>query len=161
MGRKPRENLAGGIYHVFARGNDRQQIFDDDLDRKTYLLILGDVCDRFSWGRLGYCLMSNHVHLLLETPQGDLSDGMQRLQNRYAKRFNRRHERTGHLFGERFGSRRVETDEQLIAVTNYIERNPVEAGLCAAPELWPWTDCDMARRLCEAGPYGASTLRAA
>src|SRR5687767_10491530 len=110
MGRKPREILAGGIYHVFARGNNRQRIFTDDLDRKSYLLILEEVCDRFSWARLGYCLMSNHVHLLLETEEGNLSDGMQRLQNRYAKRFNYRHERSGHLFGGRFGSVRVETD---------------------------------------------------
>jgi REP element-mobilizing transposase RayT len=146
--------MDGGIYHVWARGNNRQRIYADDLDRKTYLGMLGDVCLKFNWGRLGYCLMSNHVHLLIETPQGNLSDGMQNLHNRYAKRFNWRHERVGHLFASRFGSNRVSTDEQLIAVTNYIEMNPVEAGLCASPEIWPWTNCDLARRLCEAGPYG-------
>jgi putative transposase len=146
MGRKPRENLPGGIYHVFARGNNRGRIFADDLDRKTYLLILGDVCSRFSWERLGYCLMDNHMHLLLETPEGNLSEGMQRLQNRYAKRFNHRHEKVGHLFGSRFGAVRVKSDEQMIAVTSYVLMNPVEAGLCKEPDLWPWTDCEMARR---------------
>ena len=90
--------------------------------------------------------MNNHVHLILETPQGNLSQGMQRLQNRYSKRFNHRHERSGPLFGGRFGAVRVITDEQLIAVTSYVENNPVEAGLCKAPELWPWTDCELARR---------------
>ena len=160
MGREPRENL-GGIFHVFARGNDRQTIFSDDLDRRTYLLILGDVCSRFSWGRLAYCLMNNHVHLLLETPQGNLSEGMQRLQNRYAKRFNHRHERSGHVFGQRFGSVRVTSDEQLIAVTAYIEQNPVKSGLCELPELWPWTDCRLARRMCAAGPYGQPEAHAA
>ncbi len=146
MGRKPRENLAGGIYHVFARGTNRQPIFVDDLDRKTYLLILGDVCKDFSWGRLGYCLMNNHVHLLIETPEANLSQGMQRLQNRYSKRFNYRHERSGPLFGGRFRSVHVTSNEQFIAVTSYLENNPVEAGLCIAPESWPWTDCEKARR---------------
>ena len=146
MGRKPRETLNGGIYHVFARGNNRQRIFTDDLDRKMYLEILGDVCIRFSWERLGFCLMHNHVHFLLETPDGNLSEGMQRLQNRYAKRFNHRHERSGHVFGSRFGAVRVKSDEQLIAVTAYVLRNPVEAGLCKVPEQWPWTDCEMACR---------------
>jgi len=104
--------------------------------------------------------MNNHVHLLLETPQGNLSQGMQRLQNRYAKRFNYRHELSGHLFGERFGAVRVKSDEQLITVTSYIERNPVEAGLCNAPELWPWTDCEMARRISEVGSAGEPVIPA-
>ncbi len=140
--------LKAGIYHVSARGNNRQKIFFDDLDRERYLLILGDACGSFTWGRLGYCLMDNHVHLLLETPLGNLSAGMQRLQNRYAKRFNYRHERSGHVFGERFHSVRVTSDKQLAAVTAYIEQNPVKAGLCDAPERWPWTDCSLARRMC-------------
>ena len=161
MGREPRNNLEGGIYHVFARGNDRQAIFSDDLDRQTYLLILGDVCKQFSWGRLAYCLMSSHFHLLLETPQPNLSEGMQRLQNRYAKRFNHRHERSGHVFGERFGSVLVTSDKQLVAVTAYIEQNPVKAGLCDAPELWPWTNSSLARRMCVAGPYDQAEAQAA
>ena len=146
MGRKPRETFAGGIYHVYARGNDRQNIFIDDRDRGTYLLILGDVCDQFRWSRLAHCLMDNHVHLLLETVEGNLSQGMQRLQNRYAKRFNHRHGRSGHLFGGRYGAVHVQSDEQLIAVTAYIAKNPVEAGLCESPELWPWTYCEEAHR---------------
>lgn len=148
MARAPRENLEGGIYHVSARGNDRQKIFYDDLDRERYILILGDVCRSFTWGRLGYCLMDNHVHLLLETPLGNLSEGMQRLQNRYAKRFNHRHERSGHLFGQRFYSVRVTSDRQLAAVTAYVEQNPVKAGLCETPDAWRWTDCTLAKRMC-------------
>ena len=150
MPRKPREIMPGGIYHVYARGNNRRQIFMDDKDRRTYLLILGDVASEFGWVRLGHCLMKNHIHLLLETPDENLSQGMQRLQLRYTKRFNKRHERTGHLFGERFGSVRISSDEQLVVATNYVASNPVKAGMCDSSDAWPWLDCEPARRRCRA-----------
>jgi len=146
MGRKPRENVAGGIYHVFARGNNRASVFFDDRDRRAYLGILSDVTEEFGWVRLGYCLMSNHVHLLIETPEPNLSPGMQQLQSRYTKRFNWRHERSGHVFQGRYGCERVTSDEQLVAVTAYVAENPVKAGLCDDPESWAWTDCGAARR---------------
>jgi REP element-mobilizing transposase RayT len=141
--------MPGGIYHVSARGNNRQPIFIDDRDRRLYLLILGDVTAEFGWIRLGHCLMDNHVHLILETPEANLSDGMHRLQMRYTRRFNHRHERTGHLFGSRFNSVRVVSDRQLVAATEYVLANPVKAGLCEQPESWPWTDCEAARRRCK------------
>lgn len=140
--------MPGGLYHVFARGNNRQAIFVDDRDRRTFLLILGDVVEAFSWDGLGYCLMNNHFHLLLETPEGNLSTGMHRLQMRYARRFNHRHERTGHVFGQRFGSVRITSDEQLVTATRYLLSNPVEAGLCTSPEAWAWTNCERARARC-------------
>jgi putative transposase len=121
-------------------------IFVDDRDRRTYLWILGDVAAEFGWIRLGHCLMTNHIHLLLETPEPNLSQGMQRLQLRYTKRFNKRHERRGHLFGERFGSNRITSDEQLITATRYVTANPVEAGLCQTGDAWPWTNCEAAKR---------------
>ena len=148
MPRKPREIVAGGIYHVFARGNNRQPIFVDDRDRRTYLLILGDVASEFGWRRLGHCLMDNHIHLLIELSEPNLSEGMHRLQLRYTRRFNHRHEKTGHLFGGRYKSVRVTTDRQLLAVTAYVLANPVEAGLCERSEDWPWTNCEAARRRC-------------
>lgn len=157
MPRNPRENVEDGIYHVYARGNDRQSIYVDDRDRRTYLLILSDVCDEFAWRKLAYCLMNNHVHLLLETPKANLSEGMQRLQTRYSQRFNRRHERTGHLFGARFGAVRITSDKQFVAATAYIARNPVEAGLCETPELWPWTNCEEARKRCAAMAANGAT----
>jgi len=147
MPRKPREIVAGGIYHVFARGNNRQPIFVDDRDRRIYLWILGDVASEFGWSRLGHCLMDNHIHLLIELSEPNLSEGMHRLQLRYTRRFNHRHGRTGHLFGGRYKSVRVTTDRQLAAVTTYVMANPVQAGLCERPENWPWTNCEAARRV--------------
>ena len=148
MPRKPRPILDGGLYHVWARGIDRRDLFTDDRDRRAYLALLNDACEEFGWNRLAYCLMNNHVHLLLETPRGNLSQGMQRLQSRYAQRFNLRHDRSGHVFQGRFGCKLISTDEQLVVVTRYIANNPVEAGLCAEPNRWPWTDTSVAEAWC-------------
>jgi putative transposase len=139
MGRRPREEIAGGVYHVFARGNDRQPIFVDDLDRTRYLALLRRVRAAVRWHCLTYCLMSNHVHLLLETEEPNLSRGMHLLQGIYARSFNRRHGRSGHLFQSRYGCVRVEDDAQLWMTLAYIVRNPVEAGLCRDPAGWPWS----------------------
>jgi putative transposase len=136
--RKPRLEVAGGIHHVFARGNGKQDIFLVDRDRRLYLRLVGQVITRQRWRCLAYCLMDNHVHLLLETPEANLGRGMGRLQGLYAQTFNKRHGRCGHVFGERFGSVLVRTDAQLLAVTRYIARNPVEAGLCREAGAWPW-----------------------
>jgi REP element-mobilizing transposase RayT len=156
MPRKPRPNVAGGIYHVYARGNNRARVFVDDRDRRAYLAILSDVVAEFGWVRLGYCLMENHVHLLIETPEPNLSRGMQRLQCRYTQRFNRRHRRTGHLFQGRFGAVLVTSDRHLATVTSYVARNPVEAGLCKSADSWAWTDCVEARKRCAAAAWVAS-----
>ena len=139
MGRPLRLNVENGIYHVYARGNDRGSIFDDDADRLAYLRLLGKVSSAMEWRCLAFCLMTNHVHLLLETPVGNLSRGMQRLQSSYTKAFNGRRQRTGHLFGSRFGSTLVESDEQLAAVAKYIDDNPIEAGICDRASDWPWS----------------------
>jgi putative transposase len=138
MARKPREEVPGGVFHVFARGNAKQPIYLDDLDRRWYLQLLGRVVSRARWHCLGYCQMNNHVHLVLETPEANLAFGMQRLHGRYAESFNARHERSGHLFQGRYGAVRITNDEQLIAAMAYLAVNPVTAGLCARPEDWPW-----------------------
>jgi putative transposase len=137
--RKPREEVDGGIFHVFARGNDKRVIFRDDNDRRMYLALLRGTVRHCRWCVLAYCLMSNHVHLLLETPKANLAEGMRRMHGAYAQRFNARHGSCGHVFQGRFGSVRIETDEQLWAVAVYIARNPVDAGVCPRPEDWPWS----------------------
>jgi REP element-mobilizing transposase RayT len=139
MGREPREEVEGGIHHVYARGNRRQEIFVDDPDRMTYLMHLRRVVTRCRWGCLAYCLMDNHVHLLIETPEANLGPGMQRLHGPYAQAFNARHRKVGHLFQGRYGAERVEDDAQLVTTLRYIALNPVEAGLCADPRDWPWS----------------------
>jgi putative transposase len=137
--RRPREEVEGGIYHVYARGNNRQRIFVDDEDRRLYLALLHGVAERYEWRCLAYCLMDNHVHLLIETPKPNLAQGMQRLQSAYAQLFNERHDRVGHLFQGRYGAVRLETDEQLWSTLAYIAANPVEAGMVERADEWPWS----------------------
>jgi putative transposase len=138
MPRKPRIEVAGGIHHVFARGNRRQRIYLDAADCWRYLDLLGQVVARTRWRCLAYCLLDNHVHLLIETPETNLGAGMQLLHGTYAQQFNWRHGRSGHLFQGRYGANFVKDDEQLWTTTGYIAANPVTAGLCDRPEQWPW-----------------------
>jgi putative transposase len=138
VARKLRE-LAPGLFHIYARGNDKGLIYRDDYDRRTYLGLLRGTVGHCRWRFLAYCLMDNHVHLLLETREANLAEGMRRLHGSYAQKFNSRHVRSGHLFQGRYGSERIESDEQLWTTTVYIAMNPVKAGLCAHPGDWPWS----------------------
>jgi putative transposase len=139
MARKPREEFPGAVHHVFARGNRKQKIFLCDADRLLYLDLLGQVVARKRWRCMGYCLMANHVHVLVETPDPNLGAGMQRLHGMYGQMFNREHRHRGHLFQGRFGSVLIGTDEQLLQAARYVVRNPVEAGLCDEPGDWAWS----------------------
>ena len=139
MPRPPRLQLAGGVYHVTSRGNRRQSIYHDDDDRHFFLALQNQTFRRFGWRLREYCLMTNHFHLLFDTPRADLSQGMHRLNSVYATYFNERHGFDGHLFDRRFGSRLVETEEHLFDASRYIAFNPVRAGLCAHPREWRWS----------------------
>jgi putative transposase len=139
MARKPRIELAGGVHHVFARGNNRQLIYLDDSDRRSYLSMLAHTVATREWRCLAFCLMNNHVHLLIETPLPNLAAGMQWLHGRFAELFNARHRRSGHVFQGRYGSVLLETEEHLWSAVAYIARNPVAAGLCAKPSDWAWS----------------------
>jgi putative transposase len=139
MPRLPRLELEPGLYHVYARGNRRQPIYVDDADRRRYLKLLERVTVWARWRCLAYCLMGNHVHLLIETRIPNLGSGMQRLHGLYAQYFNGQHDQVGHLFQGRFKSPRVETDVQLWVAASYLALNPVEAGLCRDPADWPWS----------------------
>jgi putative transposase len=141
--RKPRAEVEAGLFHVFARGNNKQLIYRDDHDRGTYLRLLQGTVRHFRWRFLAYCLMDNHVHLLLETREANLGAGMRRLHGSYAQCFNFRHGTSGHLFQGRYGSVRIKTDEQLWTVVIYIAMNPVEAGLCRHADDWPWSSHSM------------------
>jgi len=138
MPREARAEYEPGLYHVYARGNRKQEIFVDDRDRRRYLGLLATIVRRTGWMCLSYCLMGNHVHLLVETRQPNLGAGMHRLQGRYAQYFNRRHGLSGHLFQDRYSAVPIASDPQLWVAAAYIARNPVAAGLCrnAADFLW-------------------------
>jgi putative transposase len=124
---------------VYSRGSNRQSIFAFDSDRLDFLDCLDRVLQRHELICLGYCLMPNHYHLVLQSPDGQLSVAMKALNGRYSMRFNRRHGRDAHLFKNRFGAVLQETTTQLLATLRYTARNPVEAGLCAQPDEWPWS----------------------
>src|SRR4051794_34258047 len=139
MPRRPRMELEPGVHHVFARGNGRQLIFFDDEDRQRYLQRLAGCIRLMRWSCLAYCLMGNHLHLLVETVEPNLWRGMHRLQGGYAQGFNHRHKCSGCLFGERYGAVRVDGERQFLAALGYIAMNPPAAGLCEEPADWEWS----------------------
>ena len=139
MARPLRPLVAGGIYHVTARGNGRSDIYTDDEDRATFCRVLDRTTERFDWRCLTYCLMGNHFHLLVQTPQPNLPRGMQSLKSGYAQQYNRRHDRDGHLFAGRYHAVLVQQDAHLLEVFRYLALNPVRAGLCRNPNEWTWS----------------------
>jgi REP element-mobilizing transposase RayT len=114
-------------------------IFLADDDRHLFMAILGDVVKRFDWECRAYCLMANHFHLALRTPEANIGAGMHRLNGLYAQAFNRTHGLKGHLFEERYWSGLVETEEHVFSLMRYVVLNPVRAGMCSLPHQWAWS----------------------
>jgi REP element-mobilizing transposase RayT len=139
MPRTARIELEDGIHHVTLRGNRGQLIFRDDADRSFLLQELDLTSQRYRWAWLAYCLMSNHCHFVIETPERTLGLGMRRLAGRYAQTFNRRHDTYGHLFQGRYGSVLVESELHFAQLLRYVALNPVTAGMCAEPAEWRWS----------------------
>jgi putative transposase len=142
MPRVARRVSSTGIYHVIARGINRQKIFLDDNDCHKYLITLEQIIREEGCILLGYCLMGNHLHLLICAYSGEsLSLAMKRTGTSYAWWFNWKYERTGHVFQDRFRSECVEDDSYLLVVIRYIHQNPVKAGLAREPEAYKWSSC--------------------
>jgi REP element-mobilizing transposase RayT len=139
MARPLRIEFPGAVYHVTSRGNARQDIVADDRDRRQWQAVLAQVIDRYSWVCHAYCLMDNHYHLLIETPQPNLSLGMRQLNGRYTQAYNRRHHRVGHLLQGRFRSILVEKEAHLLELCRYVVLNPVRAKLVPHPRQWAWS----------------------
>lgn len=139
MARRLRSDLPDGLFHVTARGVDGTAIFLDDRDRRFFLQLLASCVARFSWRCDAFCLMGNHYHLIVDAKVRRLSAGLQRLNGIYAQTFNDRHARRGHLFGDRFWSGSIESEEHLRAACAYVVLNPVRAGICGRAEDWGWT----------------------
>ena len=125
MARKLRVEYEGAIYHVAARGVERREIFDDDKDREHFLKRLGEGVEEYGVRLYLYCLMTNHFHLLLETPCGNLSAFMHKIQTAHTVYYNLRHQRVGHLLQGRFRSPLVDGDEYLDRLSRYLHLNPV------------------------------------
>lgn len=139
MARPLRLEFPGAFYHLTSRGNARAPIFLDDDDRRTFHSVLSKVIGRFEWHCHAYCLMTNHYHLLIETTEANLSRGMRQLNGIYTQRFNRRHDRVGHVFQGRFKAIVVERDRYLLELCRYVVLNPVRARLVKDPKDYPWS----------------------
>ena len=146
MARRLRVEYAGAIYHVMNRGDHREAIFADDEDRKRFLETLGEACDKTDWQVLAWCLMSNHFHLVVETPRPNLVVGMKWFLGTYTSRYNRRHRVFGHLFSGRYKALIVDgsSNGYLRTVCDYVHLNPVRAELLGPKDPladYPWSSC--------------------
>ncbi len=139
MARPLRLELAGALYHVTSRGDGREDIFLSDEDRIAWLETLAEVCKRFNWVCHAYCQMTNHYHMVIETPDANLSKGMRQLNGVYTQRFNRTHGRVGHVFQGRFKAILVDKDSYLLELARYVVLNPLRAEMVRRLELWPWS----------------------
>ena len=139
MPRRPRSVLPNGAFHAFNRGVAKSTIFLDDVHFATFMEMFESACLRFDWHCEHYCLMPNHYHLIVGALRPRLSRGMHWLNGRYAQWFNALHDRVGHVFQNRFGAYVIDTDRHFEKACQYVEANPVRAGLCAKPEEWPWS----------------------
>jgi REP element-mobilizing transposase RayT len=133
-----RGEIVAGTYHITTRSGGPIPIFENDVDRTWFCVHLMRAIKDTGWVCRAFCLMTTHYHLLLEVADDGLKEGMRRLNGCYAKGFNARHGRVGHLFGERYYAGLVESDGHMLHLLRYIARNPVEAGLVARPSDWYW-----------------------
>ncbi len=139
MSRPLRIEYPGAVYHITSRGNARERIYVEDEDYGGFLDCLCLVVKRFNWILHAHCLMSNHYHLLIETPEGNLSRGMRQLNGIYTQQFNRRHNRVGHVLQGRYKAILVDKDNYLLELCRYIVLNPVRAGMASGPREWQWS----------------------
>ena len=141
MARPLRISYPGALYHVTARGNEKKDIYKNDRDRKKFLEYLKSATERYGARIHVYCLMSNHYHLLLETPDGNLSEIMRHINGAYTTYYNIKRGRSGHLLQGRYRALLVEADEYAEELSRYIHLNPVKAGIIEKPEAYNWSSC--------------------
>lgn len=139
MTRPLRLEFPGALYHVTSRGDRKALIYHDDTDRQVWLQTLKDVCAQFRFAIHSFCQMGNHYHILVETLNGNLAQGMRQLNGVYSQYFNRRHELVGHVFQGRYKAILVDKETYLLELARYIVLNPVRAQLVQLPEDWLWS----------------------
>jgi REP element-mobilizing transposase RayT len=137
--RKLRIHEPGSIHHVTSHGIASMRLYEDDVDRWRFLGILGDVTRECDWRILAFCLMTTHVHLLVEVREHPLWRPMHLLNSRYGRHVNRRHGRKGHVFDGRYHDAQISDEGHLLAAFRYIALNPCEAGICSDPAAYPWS----------------------
>ena len=139
MARSLRIEFPGGLYHVTSRGDGREAIYVCNHDRHVWLDLFGRVCERFDWSCYAWCQMTNHYHILVETPEPNLAQGMRQLNGVYTQRFNRAHTRVGHVFQGRYKAILVERDNYLLELARYVVLNPLRAKMVRRLVAWPWS----------------------
>lgn len=139
MPRKRPPEVPGVLYHIYSRGNDHGRIVLDDIDRTARLQIFAETAKRYGWKVSAFVVLDNHDHYLIELTQPNRGLGMAFLNGKFARRFNRRHGRSDHVFGKRYGCKEVVTQEHLESLTTYIPANPVIARLCERAEDYRWS----------------------
>jgi len=139
MSRPLRLEFHNALYHITSRGDRRENIYEDNTDRIAFLNIFASVIDQFNWSCFAYCLMDNHYHLLVQTPDANLSKGMRQLNGVFTQAYNRRHNKTGHLFQGRYKAILVDEDAYLLELSRYIVFNPVKARMVKLAGNWQWS----------------------
>lgn len=139
MARPLRIEYEGAVYHVTSRGNGRKSIFKDESDKELFLSRLEKVNKLYNWLCYAYCLMNNHYHLIIETPEGNLSRGMRQINGIYTQMFNKRHRKTGHIFQGRYKAILIQKESHLLEACRYVVLNPVRAKIVQKPEDYKWS----------------------
>lgn len=139
MGRKPRLEYPGGVYHIIQRGNNREYIFGNDHDKRFIIDLIKEYRDKFKFDLYGYVIMSNHYHLILKLSYVPLQDIMHRINNKYSRNFNKTYNRTGHVFENRYKGILVIDDKYLLSLLRYVHQNPVLARMCKWVSDYPWS----------------------
>ncbi|WP_332858756.1 transposase [Janthinobacterium svalbardensis] len=139
MTRPLRLEFAGALYHVTSRGDRRSTIYRDDTDRIAWQAVLALVCERYHFVIHSFCQMNNHYHLLVETVEANLSQGMRQLNGVYTQHFNRRHKLVGHVLQGRYKAILVQKETYLLELARYIVLNPVRAHMVTSPDDWHWS----------------------
>lgn len=139
MPREKRQKALFSTYHVIVRGIEKKDIFKDDLDNRQFLYILKYTKEKISFKLEAFCLMKNHAHLVIHDNGNDISQIMKIINTTYAQYFNKKYERVGHLFQDRFKSKLIEDDIYLITTITYIHNNPVKANIVELPEQYSWS----------------------
>jgi len=139
MTRPLRIEFPGAFYHITSRGNKRQAIFNNYEDRNTFINVFARTIKTYGWKCFAFCLMDNHYHILIQTPNGDLSKGMRDLNGIYTQLFNKKHQTTGHIFEGRYKAFVIEQGDYFLEVLRYTVLNPLRANMVKRPDDWPWS----------------------
>lgn len=139
MAREWREEYNGGIYHVIARGNNKEYIFKESIDKGYFIKLMKESMEGMSYKLYGYVLMDNHYHLILQVFDKKLQEIMHQINNKYSKYFNYKFKRVGHVFQGRYKSILVQDERYLISLIRYIHQNPIKAGMSKKIEEYKWS----------------------